>query len=136
MHAMPDHFELDESFLASAGEMACLLAQFDLQPRRRSTTPQRRVNRPAAPLAKIALALPRKNSLLQETSVAAPPSAIPVKAQSAQPGVERRQYCGCGECKWCRDNARWDRIFAEKFADPSYYGTLRVRYSSSLAGGL
>jgi hypothetical protein len=136
MQAMPEHFELDENFLASAGEIAYLLAQFDIQTRRRSTTPKRRVARPAAPLAKPALALPPKNSLRQKTSVAAPPSAIPVKAQSAQPGVERRQYCRCSECKWCRDNARWDRIFAEKFADPNYYGTLRVRYSSSLAGGL
>ncbi len=37
----------------------------------------------------------------------------------------RRRRCRCGECGECRENARWERIFTEKFADPNYYG-LRV----------
>lgn len=34
---------------------------------------------------------------------------------------ERRRPCQCGRCRACVDNARWERIFAEKFADPTYY---------------
>lgn len=33
--------------------------------------------------------------------------------------VSRR--CQCGNCLQCRENARWERIFQEKFADPNYY---------------
>jgi hypothetical protein len=42
--------------------------------------------------------------------------------------------CTCGACRRCEDNARWNRIFDEKFADPSYYGRVTVRHNSSLAG--
>jgi hypothetical protein len=38
--------------------------------------------------------------------------------------VRRRQFCKCGKCKWCPENARWARIFNEKFANPAYYGRL------------
>lgn len=48
--------------------------------------------------------------------------------------VPRRQFCKCGECKWCLDNVRWDRIFNEKFADPAYYGQLILGHNSCLAG--
>ncbi len=48
--------------------------------------------------------------------------------------VWQRQFCGCGRCRWCVDNARWDRIFNEKFADPAYYQKLTVRQDSSLSG--
>ncbi len=48
--------------------------------------------------------------------------------------VRRREYCACGTCKWCLDNARWERIFNEKFADPAYYARVTVRHGSSLAG--
>jgi hypothetical protein len=44
----------------------------------------------------------------------------------------RRVGCKCGQCRQCLDNARWERIFARKFADPDYYTTRRVRYSSPL----
>jgi hypothetical protein len=33
----------------------------------------------------------------------------------------RRVRCVCGHCRQCQDDARWNRIFAEKFADPTYY---------------
>ena len=33
----------------------------------------------------------------------------------------RRMRCKCGRCPQCLDDARWERIFAEKFADPDYY---------------
>jgi hypothetical protein len=47
-------------------------------------------------------------------------------------GAGRRQHCQCGRCKPCLDNARWERIFNEKFADPGYYNGPMVRHSSSL----
>jgi hypothetical protein len=46
----------------------------------------------------------------------------------------RSRICSCGACGQCQDNARWNRIFDEKFADPSYYGRISVRHNSSLAG--
>jgi hypothetical protein len=39
---------------------------------------------------------------------------------------------GC-TCRTCTDNARWERIFQEKFADPSYYSNPTTRNGSSLA---
>jgi hypothetical protein len=43
---------------------------------------------------------------------------------------------GCARdctCRTCSDNARWERIFQEKFADPGYYSTPTTRNGSSLA---
>jgi hypothetical protein len=42
-----------------------------------------------------------------------------------------RKRCTCGVCNSCLDNARWERIFQEKFADPHYYER-RQRSGSSL----
>ena len=53
----------------------------------------------------------------------------------AQPGrrAERRRVrCRCGQCRQCLDDARWNRIFAEKFADPEYYTRRQVRCASPL----
>lgn len=33
----------------------------------------------------------------------------------------RPKRCRCGKCPACTENARWERIFQEKFADPDYY---------------
>ncbi len=59
------------------------------------------------------------------------------RRRSAQPAVRsqnkgRRVNCACGRCPRCLDNARWERIFAEKFADPDYYSQLVTRTSSPL----
>lgn len=43
-----------------------------------------------------------------------------------------RSGCRCGRCARCADNARWERIFAEKFADPDYYSILNMCCSSPL----
>jgi hypothetical protein len=51
-----------------------------------------------------------------------------------RPHPDRSRICTCGSCSRCRDNARWNRIFDEKFADPSYYGRMSIRHDSSLAG--
>jgi hypothetical protein len=39
---------------------------------------------------------------------------------------------GC-TCRRCSENARWERIFQEKFADPSYYSYPTTRNGSSLS---
>jgi hypothetical protein len=54
--------------------------------------------------------------------------------QSAARSVrnDRRMHCKCGRCQQCLDNARWERIFVEKFADPNYYTRQVVRRSSPL----
>jgi hypothetical protein len=44
--------------------------------------------------------------------------------------------CQCGACGQCAENARWDRIFEAKFADPDYYTRpLIVSHGSPLADG-
>jgi hypothetical protein len=49
------------------------------------------------------------------------------------PARSSRRNCDCGNCPICEDNQRWERIFREKFADPTYY--LRtVRRDSPLRG--
>ncbi len=45
----------------------------------------------------------------------------------------RVRRCHCGKCPTCMENARWERIFNEKFADPTYYTTRLVRFDSPLA---
>ena len=40
--------------------------------------------------------------------------------------------CRCGKCRQCADEARWERIFSEKFADPEYYTRRPARQGSSL----
>ena len=44
----------------------------------------------------------------------------------------RRRSCKCGRCRECVDNARWERIFAAKFADPTYYDRPLVSVGSPL----
>jgi hypothetical protein len=51
------------------------------------------------------------------------PARLPRGAQdvtrSAPKG--RKTHCKCRQCQQCLDNERWERVFAEKFADPHYY---------------
>jgi hypothetical protein len=51
----------------------------------------------------------------------------PVRAHKSS-----RCLCGC-TCRMCTDNARWERIFQEKFADPTYYSDPTTRNGSSLS---
>jgi hypothetical protein len=55
-------------------------------------------------------------------------SSTPIRASHS---VVKRQ-CQCGVCPFCLENARWDRIFQEKFADPDYYKGVPIRFSSPL----
>jgi len=51
---------------------------------------------------------------------------------SAKP-IPKVRRCRCGTCRTCLEEARWNRIFNEKFADPTYYNTRLVRFDSPLA---
>ena len=44
--------------------------------------------------------------------------------------AKNQNACACGHCSRCLDNARWERIFAEKFADPDYYAPRSTRLVS------
>lgn len=67
------------------------------------------------------IARPRRKKLVESK----PSYETPVSKS-----VARR--CNCGICPTCVDNARWERIFQEKFADPNYYD-VPPRRGSSLA---
>jgi hypothetical protein len=48
-------------------------------------------------------------------------------------GGHRR--CSSGQCAMCLDNARWERIYKEKFEDPDYYHRRDVVLSPGSALG-
>jgi hypothetical protein len=52
--------------------------------------------------------------------------------ETALPRWTRRRGCRCGKCARCLDNARWERIFKQKFEDPSYYAHRPLRVGSTL----
>jgi DNA-binding NarL/FixJ family response regulator len=56
----------------------------------------------------------------------------PVAAPYTTPSKGRRN-CACGLCPKCRDNARWEQIFQQKFADPTYYRSKSLRLQSALS---
>jgi hypothetical protein len=88
---------------------------------------------PAAPVFDVAFSLPASQGAVAREGARASGGRVPVKKMDRLSRPERRRYCGCGQCEWCLSNARWDRIFNDKFADPSYYGHLVVRHNSTLA---
>jgi len=51
---------------------------------------------------------------------------------AARPARRQRMRCSCGHCRQCQDDARWNRIFAEKFADPAYYTRSVIHTASPL----
>jgi len=63
---------------------------------------------------------------------------VEIRRRHAEAGPARtasqvqKVRCTCGHCRACLDNARWERIFAEKFADPNYYRRHTVSCSSPL----
>jgi hypothetical protein len=46
--------------------------------------------------------------------------------------IRGKPRCKCGLCLKCVEEARWERIFQEKFADPDYYKPREPRQGSSL----
>jgi hypothetical protein len=66
----------------------------------------------------------------------APPQPRLEPVPETRPGKSRRASgrCHCGQCRNCQENARWERIFQEKFANSDYYHhDIRVRYASPLS---
>jgi len=62
-----------------------------------------------------------------------PPPRMAVAQRPRLTTRSSRRHCQCGACAKCQENARWDRIFNEKFADPHYYKRQPVRHTSSLS---
>jgi hypothetical protein len=58
-----------------------------------------------------------------------PPPVGNMAASSHCPKVKR---CHCGVCPRCIEEARWERIFNERFADPDYYKSRPAHFGSSL----
>jgi hypothetical protein len=59
-------------------------------------------------------------------------------ASPTQQSSPKSKRCHCALCPRCREEARWERIFKERFADPDYYKERPARFGSSmgwLAGG-
>jgi hypothetical protein len=72
---------------------------------------------------------------LRNLSVGRPPrSRMRNTSRMGPVGGSQRpaRRCRCGNCLACQDNARWERIFQEKFADPDYYKRRLQRRDSSL----
>src|SRR5581483_7429786 len=78
------------------------------------------VQRPVQPIARRITSAPPR-----------PMEAAPKSWDRPRRGASR---CQCGQCRNCAENARWERIFQEKFASSDYYSSeIRIRYSSPLA---
>jgi hypothetical protein len=72
----------------------------------------------------------------RKAAAPAPPRVDPVPQAQARPTKSRRASgrCHCGQCRSCQENARWERIFQEKFANSDYYHhDIRIRYASPLS---
>ncbi len=69
-------------------------------------------------------------ALLAAQKQAQRPQATPRTRVSTR---SARRRCHCGACSTCLENARWEKIFNEKFADPNYYKPQPVRHTSSLS---
>jgi hypothetical protein len=61
----------------------------------------------------------------QGTAIGARPIHLPKRLKMSR--------CRCGVCRTCTEEARWEKVFREKFADPTYYGDRPPRFSSPLA---
>jgi hypothetical protein len=153
MNGLPDPISfVPEDFLASTADLVSVLAHLagsgELHRSRRHRDQQiaeaalSKLLRPmhttvqlppAAPVFAVAFALPAPQRTVVRDGARASGERVPVKKADGLSRRERRQHCKCGQCEWCLSNARWDRIFNDKFADPSYYGHLVVRHNSTLA---
>jgi hypothetical protein len=143
---------IPDDFLASKADLIGVLVHFAESDRRRSGEHRRDRRLLETALSNVLLEAPTINPLLNPSPNPSPdrspePSPPPnasvdepvsasrrdAEAKGGRPHRRGNQYCQCGHCKWCLDNARWDRIYSEKFADPSYYGHIVIRQNSTLA---
>jgi hypothetical protein len=102
----------------------------------RSTSGRRRGARSAdlLPWETMPSAAPECDPRIPRKAAAPVPRVEP--APSSHPVRSRRASgrCHCGQCRNCQENARWERIFQEKFANSDYYHhDIRVRYASPLS---
>jgi len=58
----------------------------------------------------------------------------PVKRERQLNARNKRRRCACGKCRSCIDNARWESVYQEKFADPFYYSLRHPKQGSALTG--
>jgi hypothetical protein len=70
----------------------------------------------------------------RRAAVAAPRRVEPVPQARLAKSRRASGRCHCGQCRNCQENARWERIFQEKFANSDYYHhDIRIRYASPLS---
>jgi hypothetical protein len=55
-----------------------------------------------------------------------------VQLNATAPRGPKVKRCHCGVCPRCQEEARWNRIFQERFADPDYYKDRPARFGSSM----
>ena len=75
--------------------------------------------------------LPRERRRLPARRTQLPTRRTKLKEAEDVPAYSRKKQCRCGKCALCMDNARWERIFQEKFQDLGYYGRGPVIRGSS-----
>lgn len=131
-----------EYLLASPSEILSVLARFADSSRRHSAQHRHDYRFMREAMSTLLPMMADAGQAALRTPIASSAS-IPASARHSAPGKsttasgisigQQRQYCQCGGCKWCLDNARWERVFEEKFADPTYYGSIRIRHNSTLA---
>ncbi len=54
----------------------------------------------------------------------------PMAENTPLPPLQPYVRCSCGSCRACRENEKWDRVFA-KFEDKDYYRHERESWWSS-----
>jgi hypothetical protein len=106
----------------------------------RSTSGQRRAARAVTEMLPWGETISRAASeceiqpLPQKAAAVAPPSLDPMPEIRMAKPRRTSGRCQCGQCRTCQENARWERIFQEKFANSDYYQSdIRIRYASPLS---
>ena len=70
--------------------------------------------------------LPRQAAEKVRPGARSQPSLCPAREPLAFPPLAPYQRCTCGLCRECRDNAKWDRIFAKfEVKEQEVYGLFR-----------
>ena len=59
-------------------------------------------------------------------------SSPPPEMSMAAARCPKVRRCRCGTCQRCVEEARWERIYNERFADPNYYKNRPTMFGSSL----
>jgi len=85
--------------------------------------------------AKLELADSAMIAQLMDRAVTVPQTRMRRSDRRAAPARRAQpRRCTCGKCRTCVDNAHWEMVFQQKFADPYYYSLHPPRQCSSLNG--